>query len=104
MARGCVTERLCVCVSAGCVWGSQGNWTGTMANGLIVRVGHAASHVIPIVDGSAVPAAAYRSGIGSAGCTSTLQQLLHLRYPQHKYSTEPRSLDPRPHLTLDPRP
>jgi actin-related protein 5 len=60
------------------------NWQGSAASGLIVRVGHACSHVIPVVDGRAALEAAYRLNAGGQRITDTLNDLLRLRFPQHR--------------------
>ena len=59
-------------------------WQGAAAAGLIVRAGNACSHVIPVVDGRAVLASAFRLNVGGQRISDTLSDSLRLRYPQHR--------------------
>ena len=58
-------------------------------SGLVVRIGHAASHVVPILDGRPAHAAALRAPTGAGTSTSLLASVLALRYPQHRPALTP---------------
>jgi len=62
----------------------QETWGGKASHGLIIRVGHSSSNVIPIYDGAVGFKSSYRMALGGFSCSNTLQQLLLLRHPQHK--------------------
>ena len=59
-------------------------WTGPASSGLVVRVGNACAHVIPIINGAAVLASAYRLNAGGKSVSDTLHEVLRQRYPQHR--------------------
>ena len=59
-------------------------WTGTAASGMIVRVGNSSAHVIPVLKGKAVLEMAYRLNAGGQRISDALNEVLRLRYPQHR--------------------
>ena len=60
-------------------------WTGAASSGLVVRVGNACAHVMPIINGAAVLASAYRLNAGGKSVSDTLHEVLRQRYPQHRF-------------------
>ena len=59
------------------------------SDGLIVSIGHHATHIIPVLDGKADMTNAKRINLGGFHITSYMHRMLQLKYPAHVNAITP---------------
>lgn len=76
-----------ILIGVDCLLAAAASEDSSFTNGIVVNVGHEASHLIVVLEGRTVRA--FRINWGSAGAASLLLRLLQLKYPAFPVKMQP---------------